>query len=276
MSESRQSPKVPLLRFLAPALLLALLLLLLACGVDTPQNTFAPEGDVADKQRDIFYLALWPAVAIFVIVEGLLVFAVIRFRQKRGEALPQQVHGNTNLEVAWTIAPAILLLALAVPMIAMIVDLADDPSPDALQVKVTGFQWNWQFEYSELKDAEGKPLVIIGQCPTSCAELHVPVERDIAVSLESADVIHSFWVPRLAGKLDAVPGRTNKMFFNATAPGTYSGQCAEFCGLGHAEMRLTVIAESEADFEKWVDEQLKGQAASSGSGEPAQAARQGE
>jgi len=259
-----------LLRLLAAALLLALLLLLVGCGVDTPQNTFAPEGDVAGRQRDVFYWALWPAVAILLIVEGLLVFALFRFRQRRGQTPPRQVHGNPRLEVAWTIAPAILILILGGLMLPVIFDLAREPKADALQVNVRGFQWNWQFEYPEFRDAAGNPLRIIGTCPTECADLHIPPEREIAVSLTSADVIHSFWIPRLAGKLDAIPGRTNTFYFNATEPGTYSGQCAEFCGLGHAQMRFRVVVhESEEDFQSWVQEQLASQAAQSGSGKPA-------
>ncbi|MFQ6019640.1 MAG: cytochrome c oxidase subunit II [Dehalococcoidia bacterium] len=254
---------------MAFALLLSFLFLLVGCDVDTPQNTFAPEGDVARKQRDSFNLALWPAIAIFVIVEGGLIFALIRFRQKRGQDLPKQVHGNLRLEVAWTIAPAILLLALAVPMLDGVIDLARDPSEGALRVKVMGQRFDWSFEYPDLKDAGGEPLFVPGACQAGmCGELHIPVGREIGASLESADVIHSFWVPKLAGKLDVVPGRTNSFFFNAITPGTYSGQCAEFCGEGHAEMRLTVIAESEAEFQAWVDEQLeKQQAAKSGPGE---------
>lgn len=264
------SRRAHLFRLVAAALLLGFVLLLLGCGVGTPQNTFAPEGEVADKQRDLFNLVLWPAVAILVIVEGLLVIALMRFRQRRGqEPLPRQVHGNPRLEVAWTIAPAVLLLVLAVPTVASIIDLGREPAKDALPVRVTGFQWNWMIEYPEFTDAEGNPLRIIGTCPTSCAEMHVPVGREIAVSLEASDVVHSFWIPKLAGKLDAIPGRTNRMWFNATTPGRYSGQCAEFCGLGHTDMRLFVVAESEAEFQAWVNEQLgEQQAAQSGSGQP--------
>ena len=261
--------KVYLLRLVGAALLISLLILLVGCATDTPQNTFAPGGDVAAKQRDIFYLALWPAIAILVIVEGLLIYALIRFRQKPGQGLPKQVHGNTRLEIAWTIAPALLLLGLAVPMTILIVDLAREPSADALQVRVIGHQWIWEFQYPEYTDAEGNPL-------TMFTELHIPAGREIAVTLRSADVIHSFWIPRLAGKLDAVPGRENRFFFNANEPGTFSGQCAEFCGLGHADMRLVVIAQSEEEFQAWVKEQLGEQeAARSGSGEP-DLARQGE
>ena len=256
-----------MLRLAVVALLLSLVILLVGCTTSETPNTFAPEGDVARTQRDIFTLALWPAIAILVIVEGLLVFALVRYRQRRGQGLPEQVQGNTRLEIAWTAAPAVLLLVLAVPMIAGIVDLAREPSADALRVRVTGFQWNWMFEYPDITDDGGDPLRIIGRCPTDCAELHIPVGREIFVSLESADVIHSFWVPRLAGKVDIIPGRTNMMWFNALTPGRYLGQCAEFCGLGHADMRLFVVAESDDEFEAWVRERLgEQQAAGPGSG----------
>lgn len=240
------------------ALVLMLALALVGCDADTPQNTFRPDGDVAADQRDLFNLALWPSIVVFILVEAILVFALIRFRHKPGEPLPQQVHGNTGLEIAWTIPPAVLLLGLTIPMVAMIVDLGGAPAADALHVKVTGFQWNWQFEYTgeEFQDAEGNPLRIIGQCPSNCAQLHIPEDRQIAVELHSADVVHSFWVPRLAGKLDAIPGNTNRFWFNATKPGSYSGQCAEFCGLSHAEMRLTVVAETQAEFQQWAKEQM--------------------
>lgn len=257
-------------------LLIALVVLLVGCNTDVPQNTFDAQGDVARKQRDIFYYALWPAVAILVIVEGLLLFALLRFRQRRGQALPKQVHGNTRLEIAWTIAPAILIIALGGLMTPIIIDLAAEAKADALQVRVTARQWEWEFEYldPEFEAAEPNPQCVAQQLRApqegegyplcTVRELHVPVGRDIAIELESIDVIHSFWVPKLAGKLDAIPGRTNEMWFNATAPGDYSGQCAEFCGLGHAQMRLIVIAESEEDFQAWIEEQL---AARSGAGQ---------
>ena len=260
-------------RLVVAALLIAIPALLVGCGDVDPmfdQNTFAPEGDVARKQRDLLLIwVLGPAAVIFVVMQALLIYVIIRFRRKKGRELPRQVHGNNRLEVAWTIAPAILLLIITVPTVVGIIDLGRDASDDALKVNVTAQQFSWVFQYPDLVDAEGKPLLALN-------ELHIPVDREIGVTLESVDVIHSFWVPKLAGKLDAVPGRTNSMWFNATKVGTYSGQCAEFCGVspegaeGHWTMRLTVVAESEEDFEAWVADQLEGGgAARSRSGEPA-------
>ncbi len=258
-------------RLVAAALLIAILALLVGCGaVDDPQNTFAAEGDVARKQRNILIVwVLGPAAVIFAVVQALLIYAVIRFRRKKGQGLPRQVHGNVRLELAWTIAPTILLVVIAVPTVAGVVDVGRDAADDALKVNVTAQQFIWEFQYPDLTDAEGSPLTVRG-LPDRPAEMHIPVEREIGVTLESRDVIHSFWVPKLAGKLDAIPGRQNTMWFNATKVGSYSGQCAEFCGLQHADMRLTVVAESEEDFEAWVADQLEGGgAARSRSGEPA-------
>ena len=268
----------------AATLLIAVLALLVGCGaVDDPQNTFAAEGDVARKQRDLLIIwVLGPAAVIFVVMQALLIYALIRFRRKKGRELARQVHGNNRLEIAWTIAPAILLLIITVPTVLGVIDLGRDAADDALRVRVVGQQFSWTFQYPDLTDAEGKPLTVIGlpgevgkPSTGRPAELHIPVDREIGVTLESVDVIHSFWVPKLAGKLDAVPGRTNSMWFNATKVGTYSGQCAEFCGVspegaeGHWTMRLTVVAESEEDFEAWVADQLEGGgAARSRSGEP--------
>lgn len=214
-------------------------------------NTFSPAGEVAEKQRNLFYLVLVPAVLILIGVLAVTVYIVVRFRQRSDdEPLPKQVHGNNRLEVAWTIAPAILLIGLAVPTVMGIIDLGRDPKPEALHVRVIAFQWDWRFEYTdpEFADADGEPLIT--------EEFHIPVDREIGVELESPDVIHSFWVPKLAGKLDVMPGRTNEMWFNAEEEGVFSGQCAEFCGIGHAVMKFDVTAESEADFQAWVDEQI--------------------
>jgi cytochrome c oxidase subunit 2 len=243
---------VRVLHLVATGLLVAAVVLLVGCGsLGGDQNTFNPAGDVADKQRDLFMLVLWPALVISILVGGVLTYAVIRFRRRRDdEPLPKQVHGNNRLEIAWTIAPALLLIGLAVPTLAGIIDLGRAPKEDALHVQVVAFRFGWQFQYldPEFADAQGKPL--------TSNELRIPLDREIGVELESQDVIHSFWVPKLAGKLDVVPGRNNEMWFNATEPGVYSGQCAELCGIGHAGMRFQVVAQSQDEFDAWVGEQM--------------------
>ena len=235
--------------------MLALVVLVMGCGaLGGDQNTFAANGEVADKQRDLFILVVAIATAVLVAVTAALVYILVRYRRRsENEAPPKQVHGNTRLEIAWTVAPAILLLGLAVPTVTTIVDLGRDPNADALHVTVTAFQWDWRFEYTdpEFVDANGDPM--------TADELHIPVDREIAVELEALDVIHSFWIPKLAGKLDVIPGRHNRMWFNATEVGVYSAQCAEFCGIGHAGMKFTAVAQTEEDFAAWVEEQQQAQ-----------------
>ena len=272
-----------LLRLAAVAILIVTILLVVGCATDVPQNTFDAKGDVAAKQRDVFNLALWPAIAILILVEGLLIFSLFRFRQKKNEKIPKQVHGNNKLEIAWTILPSILILALGGIMVPVLLEISRAPDPGALRVNVTGYQYFWEFEYPDLIDSEGQPLVIgdePDEFPQSqgsledfpnqsrrLTEMHIPVDQEVGVWLEANDVIHSFWVPKLFGKLDAVPGRTNRMWFNATEPGIYSGQCAEFCGIGHADMRFVVVAHEREAFQQWVETQLAEQTANSNPGQ---------
>src|SRR3990172_3805258 len=255
---------------------LALLALFLTgCETDTPQNTFDARGEVAARQRDLFYMAMWPAIAILILVCVVLVGALLRFRRRSPDELPKQVHGNTRLELAWTIAPALLLMVLAVPTVASIVELGRGASADALKVTAVGQQWVWSFQYPDYKDAQGNVLTVFGT-PEEPPEMHIPPDLEIAIQLQAADVIHSFWVPKLAGKKDAIPGRNNRMWLIAREPGTYSGQCAEFCGLAHADMRFVVVVhENMDDFQKWVDDQLSEEAAAPGTSGPV-AGRYGE
>ena len=225
---------------LAIALGVAAILLLAGCTPSHPQSTFDPAGPVAEKQLTLFYIILWAAVGVFVVVGGILLYAVIRFRRRPGQrTMPAQTHGNTPLEIGWTIAPAILLVAIAVPTLFYIFDIDKTPPADALEVNVTGHQWWWEFEYPELN-------------VVTANEMHIPVNRPVKLNLRSDDVIHSFWVPKLAGKLDVIPRNVNKMKFTANRIETFYGQCAELCGVGHAHMRLRVISESQEDFDAWV------------------------
>ena len=245
----------------AGAALLASAVFFSGCELfSSDQNTLNPQGEVAEKQADLLWLVIWIALAVLIVVFAALVFALIHFRRRSDDdPLPKQVHGNTRLELTWTIIPTVILLALAFPIVDGIIDLAATPGDDALHVRVLSSQWNWAFEYidEEFQDADGNPLSVQ-------RELHIPVGRDIDFELEAADVVHSFWVPKLAGKTDAIPGRTNHMWFNADEPETFAGQCAEFCGIGHSGMKFSVVAESEEDFAAWAQEQLAGASASSG------------
>lgn len=177
---------------------------------------------------------------VFVIVEGALIYAVFKFRDRGGDEMPKPVHGHTLMEIGWTLAPAVILIMIAVPTIRSIwiLDLPS-PDPDALQVEVIGHQWWWEFRYPE-------------QNIVTANEMHVPVGRTVNVSLESADVIHSFWFPRAAGKRDVVPGHRNDLWFKMDSAGTYPGACAEFCGESHALMKMEMVAEPAQDFDAWV------------------------
>lgn len=248
-------------RVVLGVMLLALIALLtVGCDVDTPQNTFDPKGEVADQQKDVFLYAMWPALIIMIGVLLATLVIVLRFRSREGDPIPKQTHGNTKLELAWTIAPAILLLGLGVPMVATLWDIGRDPADDAFPVVVEGQRFSWVFTYPEVLKENGQPVVGVSGAGDSMV---IPAGREVAVTLEAIDVIHSFWVPKLAGKLDAIPGRQNTMWLIANEPGSFSGQCAELCGIGHGDMLLSVTALGEEDFQAWVDEVTVGGGAES-------------
>ena len=238
-------------RLVQLGLMSVLLLLVAGCSKDG-QSTWEAFGPVAQKQLDLFNVLLWVMVAVFIIVEGVLVYAIVRYRRRPGDAKPPQIHGNTSLEIILTIIPTILVLALGIWSVFTLfaIDKAPEDGPDPLQVNVTGHQWWFEFEYPDAGD--GKKII-------TANEMRIPVGRPINISLESDDVIHSFWVPKLAGKLDMVPTHVNKMWFQADSdkitedlPVTLYGQCAELCGLSHALMRFRVTVMEQNDFDSWV------------------------
>ena len=222
--------------------LLSLLLLLIACTPWHPQSTFEAAGPVAKNQLNLFWILFWASLAIFIVVVGALLFTMVRFREKKGTALPVQTHGNRKLEIAWTIAPALLLIALAVMTVQTLFELENPSQDDPLQVEVIAHQWWFEFVYPEYNI-------------TTANEVHVPVGRDVSFKVDSRDVIHSFWVPKLAGKMDIIPNVTNWTWFNASEPGVYYGQCAEFCGIAHAFMKFRVVAQPEDEWTQWLASQ---------------------
>jgi cytochrome c oxidase subunit II len=221
-------------------LVAGLAFLLAACGGNKPQNSLDPAGRYSRKIDALFDPVFWIAVVVFVLVEGLMVVILVKFRHRPGNPVPKQVHGNKRLEIGWTIAPSLLLAGVAVFTLPLIFQLAARPSGNFLRIDVTGHQWWWEVKYP-------------AQRLTTANEVHIPVGQEVYVTLTSNDVIHSFWVPRLAGKQDLEPNRTTHLLLQADAPGTYLGQCAEYCGLSHANMHLLVIAEDSANFQAWVE-----------------------
>ena len=222
--------------------LVAILAFVLAsCAESIPQNSLDSVSPQGDKINGLFWLVFWIGTAIFVAVQGALTVAVIKFRRRKNEDRPvKQVHGNTRLEIMWTIVPAVLLAVLAVPTLQALFEIRSEPAPEdnALQVNVIGHQWWWEFEYPEYGF-------------TTAQEMWMPAGRTVYLNMTSADVIHSFWTPRIMGKRDAVPGRINHLTYYTEEPGEYLGQCAEFCGLAHADMRHMVKVVSPDEFEAW-------------------------
>jgi len=247
-----------------------LALVLAACstesGPDNGQNALHPKGKYSQQIDNLFTPIFWIAVAIGVFIICAVVFVALRYRQRPGrDDRPKQIHGSTPFEISWTIVPALILAVIAVPTVSTIFSLAEKPA-HPIEVTAIGKQWWWEFEYP--KTADNAQVV-------TANELHVPTGRDVLVSLSACDpslggteedpacnVIHSFWVPELAGKKDVVPGHDNQVKLRTNQIGTYLGQCAEYCGLSHANMRFRVIVESPEDYDAWLAGQQQGPAVS--------------
>jgi cytochrome c oxidase subunit 2 len=208
----------------------------------TPMTTLSDETDFARSSWQVYKLVFWITLVVFFLVEGFLVYCLVRF-QKRSEELPEQTHGNTPLEIGWTAATIALVLVMFVPSCQQI-QFSQGPAPMAnpLKIKVDGRQWWWEFYYPEYDIVTAN-------------EIHLPAGRTALFDLGSTDVIHSFWFPRLGGKRDAVPGRRQPMWFTPEEPGVYRGQCVEYCGTSHANMQITAIVHTPEDFEAWVAQQ---------------------
>ena len=235
---------------------------MLADGTTSAQNLsiFSPASLPAESIRSLFILVLAVTGAIFLLVEGVLLYTIVRFRRHRPDGTePPQVYGSMPIEIAWTAAPMVIvfLLALILSRTEFEVRVNPDRPPTGskpLYVTVIGHQWWWEYIYDKY---DGNDLGLI-----TANELHVPasekgVPRPVYLTLKSADVCHSFWVPRLAGKTDLIPGHPNQMWFQSSQRGLYLGQCAEYCGTQHAHMLLRVNVDSPQDFQSWLDTQRK-------------------
>jgi cytochrome c oxidase subunit 2 len=234
----------------------------------TPESGGSPQ---ANKIDVLYKIEFWIALVIFIAVEGALFYALVRFRKRR-HSVPAQIRGNTRLEVGWTVGAAVILVALAVVTFTTLSSIQNPPNsgpegdqniavaadeyasvdqklpPDgkALKIHIIGRQYIWQYVYPGATEPDG-----LG-APYSYQELVVPTETTVSVEVTSADVVHSWWIPELGGKVTAVPGYRNYTWFKIPKPGIYRGQCAVLCGRGHARMLATVRAVPPATFDAWL------------------------
>jgi len=229
---------------------LAALVVLGGCAENAPQDTWSPAGENAQRidnlQRPIFYVA---GIVLLIVVVA-VAYCIVRFRDK-GQPMPEQTHGKPALEIALTILPALILVGVGIPTVSTIFKLAKTSDTECV-INVTGQQWWWEYDYPVQDGCGGisEPIVTSGQ-------MVFPANTKVLIRGTSRDVIHSFWIPRLNGKKDMVPGRVHTLRMQADQPGIYAGQCTEFCGLSHANMKMEAVALSAADFETWKANELK-------------------
>jgi cytochrome c oxidase subunit 2 len=211
-----------------------------------PTDIFAPASAPAQSIFELSLFVMVVCAAIFLVVFSLLVYAVFKFR-RRGEdsSEPAQVYGSTQVELAWTITPVIIVIVLFLATARVIAGIQTPARPKkALEVTVIGHQFWWEYRYPGLR-------------VVTANELHVPVNEPTFLTLLSADTDHSFWVPRLAGKTDLIPNHPNEMWIEPNQTGLYLGQCAQYCGTQHASMLLRVQVDSRDAFDRWISEQAK-------------------
>jgi cytochrome c oxidase subunit 2 len=235
-------------------------------GPFTPESGGSPNADDIDS---LYRIVLYVAIVIFVLVEGVLIWSLVRYRARRDGPEAQQIRGNTPLELSWTLGAALILVVLTVVTFVYLGDIKnppasgpnglraanaaqfatiDQPAPPksggpSLEIDVNGQQYLWRYDYP------GDEKLF------SYHKLVVPTETTVVLKLYASDVIHSWWIPKLGPKMDAVPGHTNETWFKIKRPGTYRGQCAELCGAGHADMRAVVKAVPAAEYEAWAARQ---------------------
>ena len=264
MYKSPALPRRPLLALIAVAGLLVL-------APEATADLITPESGPTENAKDIdtlFKITLYIGIVIFLVVECVLIYSLIKFRARRGGPEAAQIRGNTPLEISWTIAAALILVMLASVTFIYLPDIKDPPASkasaleaaegtdfatinqkeppggDALEIDVNAQQYVWRYDY------RGQEEQLF-----SFHTLYVPVNQTVTLTVYSSDVVHSWWVPKLGGKVDAVPGHENETWFRAEEEGTYEGVCAELCGEGHADMRTRVVVLPADEYEAWAEQQ---------------------
>ncbi len=242
-------------RLLVAASVAALALALGSASASAAPWVTAPASDASNLLSELFWLTLVLAGVVFVLVEALLIYSSLRFRRRAISRThePAQIHGNTRLEVMWAIVPALILIGLFGVSVRTLNALGTTEPADAMHVQVQGRQFTWTFTYPDS-----------GVSTTN--ELHLPVGKPIVFDVTAVDVIHSFWVPEMHGKIDAIPGKLTHIWWTPDHEGTFRGVCAELCGAGHATMLFTVTAEAQDAFDKWIQDQKSGAASASTAG----------
>jgi cytochrome c oxidase subunit 2 len=232
-------------RLTSALFLVAGALVVAACGEKYPNSTFTHLTDFNTIIDSLWNRLLLLGTIVFVVVESLLVFTIIKFRRRAGAPEPKQIHGNSTLEITWTLIPVLILVLIAVPTVDAIWKTEAKASANSIQVQVIGHQWWWEFRYPQYG-------------VVTANELYLPAGRTANFQLNSRDVIHSFWTPQLGGKRDVIANRTNYLWYTPAASlagSVFNGFCAEYCGSSHANMRFHVYTVAPSDFESWVAHQ---------------------
>jgi cytochrome c oxidase subunit II len=269
---------------LPSALVVGALVALSGCSSDAPQNTLQPEGQMARDIKNVLIAPGLIAVAIGVAVYAVIAVIIVKFRRRSEDEIPKQVHGNTVAEISWTVAPAVLMAVTGVFSVQALQKVYDEP-PNAYEITIIGHQWWWEQRYpmpgkdklestlglapdradvaaAEEENREPKMLAnqVLEKDPVvvNANELVIPAGRNIRLTIASHDVMHNYWVPKLNGKIYAVPGKLNYLTLMSDADDagkTFYGQCAEYCGTSHANMRFKVKVLAPADFDTWIQRQ---------------------
>lgn len=249
--EVRRTDMAPQPRFPRRGRLLGLgaLMFMLASCANGRLDATKPKGDDAETIDTIMRVSGWLAVAVGIFVAVAVIIVIVRFRARPDDdpnELPEQIHGNKKLELTWTLIPVGMLVGLAVWTLPTVFELNEEG--DGRTIKVEGQQWWWQFSYDTDGDGEYDDIV-------TANDIVIPVGEEVNLEIHSNDVIHSFWVPQLNGKRDAVPGRVHPWRISANEAGIYYGECLEFCGLSHANMQIRAIVLEQDDFDAWLQSQ---------------------
>jgi cytochrome c oxidase subunit 2 len=229
-------------RIASYALVAALVVAAVSCNEAHPNTTLQPHSDLGREIDFLWDRLLLLGTIVFILVEGVLVYIVFKYRRRENQPAPPQTHGSTKLEITWTLIPAVILVFIAVPTVRTIFITQAQAAPGSLNIEVTGHQWWWEFKYPEYG-------------VTTANEIYLPAGRTVNFRLRSADVIHSFWTPQLGGKRDVVTNRTNYLWYtpdSSTASNVWNGFCVEYCGASHANMRFRVFTVTPEQFASWV------------------------